>query len=93
MSAQYSGEGFADMYFNVEAVAPEQFSEWVDTARNAGVGLNAATYAELAKPSASVAPFTYRAVAAGLFDSIRVSGLQSDDAMCRRNPTSMRAEK
>jgi len=33
MSAQYSGEGFADMYFNVEAVAPEKFSEWVDAAR------------------------------------------------------------
>src|SRR6266567_7312024 len=32
MSAQFSGEGFADMYFNVEAVAPEKFSEWVDTA-------------------------------------------------------------
>src|SRR5271163_2728920 len=34
MSAQFSGEGFADMYFNVEAVAPAKFSEWVDTARN-----------------------------------------------------------
>ena len=93
MSAQFSGEGFADMYFNVEAVAPEKFSEWVDTARNVGVELNVTTYAELAKPSASVAPFTYRSVAPGLFDSIRVSEMQSDDAMCRRNPTSMRAEK
>src|SRR5476651_753663 len=27
MSAQFSGEGFADMYFNVEAVAPEKRSE------------------------------------------------------------------
>src|SRR5258708_8768324 len=93
LSAQFSGEGFADMYFNVEAVAPEKFSEWVDTARNVGVELNVTTYAELAKPSASVAPFTYRSVAPGLFDSIRVSEMQSDDAMCRRNPTSMRAEK
>jgi cytochrome o ubiquinol oxidase subunit 2 len=93
MSAQYSGEGFADMYFNVEAVAPEKFSEWVDTARNVGVELNGTTYAELAKPSASVAPFTYREVAPGLFDRILVSEMQSDDAMCRRNPTSMRAEK
>src|SRR4051795_6663318 len=93
MSAQYSGEGFADMYFNVEAVAPDKFSEWVDAARNVGVELNVTTYAELAKPSASVAPFTYRAVAPGLFDSIMVSEMQSDDAMCRRNPTSMRAEK
>ncbi|TMK03416.1 MAG: hypothetical protein E6G71_18185 [Alphaproteobacteria bacterium] len=93
MSAQYSGEGFADMYFNVEAVAPEKFSEWVDAARNVGVELNVTTYAALAKPSASIAPFTYRAVAPDLFDSIMVSEMQSDDAMCRRNSTSMRAEK
>ena len=47
----------------------------------------------LVKPSASVAPFTYRAVAPGLFDKIMVSEMQSDDAMCRSYPTSMRAEK
>ena len=93
MSAQFSGEGFADMTFNVEAVAPEKFAEWVDATRNAGAELNAATYAELAKPSAAVSPFTYRAVAPALFDSIRVSDMQSDDAMCRKDPTSMRAEK
>jgi cytochrome o ubiquinol oxidase subunit II len=93
MSAQFSGDGFADMYFNVEAVAPEKFSEWLDAARDVGVGLNATTYAELAKPSAAVAPFTYRSVAPGLFDSILVSDMQSDDAICRSYPTSMRAEK
>src|SRR4051812_46127639 len=45
MSAQYSGAGFADMNFNVEAVAPDKFAEWVDATRNVGVELNAATYA------------------------------------------------
>src|SRR6201991_1801379 len=68
MSAQFSGEGFADMYFNVEAVAPERFSNWVDATRSVGAELNEAAYAELAKPSSAVAPFTYRAVAPGLFD-------------------------
>src|SRR5450432_462647 len=92
-SAQFSGEGFADMHFDADAVAPEKFSAWVDTARSVGAELNATTYAELAKPSAKVAPFTYRAVAPGLFDKILVSEMQSDDAMCRRNPASMRAEK
>jgi cytochrome o ubiquinol oxidase subunit 2 len=93
MSAQFSGEGFADMHFNVEAVAPAKFLEWIAATRNAGVELNATTYADLAKPSALVAPFTYRSVAPGLFDRILVSETQSDDALCRRNPTSMRAEK
>jgi cytochrome o ubiquinol oxidase subunit 2 len=93
MSAQFSGEGFADMRFNVEAVAPEKFSEWVDTARNVGMELNATTYAQLVKPSAAVAPFTYRSVAPGLFDSIQMSDMQSDGAMSHGSPTSMRAEK
>src|ERR1700716_4517227 len=56
MSAQFSGEGFADMYFNVESVAPDKFAEWVDAVRKVGGELNGRTYAELAKPSASVAP-------------------------------------
>jgi cytochrome o ubiquinol oxidase subunit II len=93
MSAQYSGEGFADMHFNVDAVAPDKFSEWVNTVRNVGVELDGTTYTELAKPSAKVPPFTYRAVAPELFNSIMVSEMQSDDAMCRFYPTSMRAEK
>src|SRR5882724_10447053 len=93
MSAQFSGEGFADMYFNVEAVASEKFSEWVDATHNVGAELNVTTYAELAKPSAAVVPFTYHAVAPGLFDSILVSEMQSDDAVCRSYPTEMRAEK
>jgi cytochrome o ubiquinol oxidase subunit 2 len=93
MSAQFSGDGFADMYFNVEAVPAEKFSEWVDTSRSVGAELNPTTYAALAKPSASVAPFTYRSVAPGLFDSIMVSEMQSGDAMCRSYPTAVRAEK
>ena len=92
-SAQFSGEGFADMHFDADAVPNEKFAQWLDSVRSAGPELDAKSYADLAKPSASVAPFTYRSVAPGLFDSIRVSEMQSDDAMCRRNPTSMRAEK
>jgi cytochrome o ubiquinol oxidase subunit 2 len=71
LSAQYSGEGFADMRFSVNAVSAEEFSRWVDAARSAGPMLDAQAYAILAKPSAApVAPTTYRAVAAGLFDGI-----------------------
>ena len=70
LSAQYSGEGFADMRFTVNAVSAEEFSRWVDAARSAGPVLDAQAYADLAKPSAAVAPFTYRAVAPDLFNSI-----------------------
>ena len=92
-SAQFSGEGFSDMHFDADAVTNEKFAQWLDSVRSAGPELDAKTYADLATPSASVAPFTYRSVAPGLFDNILVSDMQSDDAMCRRNPTSMRAEK
>jgi cytochrome o ubiquinol oxidase subunit 2 len=70
LSAQYSGEGFADMRFSVNAVSAEEFSRWVDTARGAGPVLDAPAYAELAKPSAAVVPFTYRAAAPDLFDGV-----------------------
>jgi cytochrome o ubiquinol oxidase subunit II len=93
MSAQFSGDGFSDMHFNVDAVSAERFAQWVDLARSAGPQLDAKTYADLAKPSGAVTPFTYRAVAPDLFGSILVSEVQSDDAMCRSYPKSMRAEQ
>jgi cytochrome o ubiquinol oxidase subunit II len=92
MSAQFSGDGFSDMRFNVEALPADKYSEWIEATRSVGPALNITTYAELAKPSAAVTPFTYRAVTPGLFNSVMVSDMQSDDAMCRY-PTSMRAEK
>jgi len=92
-SAQFSGDGFSDMHFDADAMPDEKFAQWLDTARSAGLELDVNTYADLAKPSTAVPPFTYRAVAPGLFDSILVSEMPSGDAMCRGNPTSMRAEK
>jgi cytochrome o ubiquinol oxidase subunit II len=92
-SAQFSGEGFADMHFDADAVTSDQFTQWLDSARGAGPELDAKAYTDLAKPSAAVTPFTYRSVTPGLFDSIQVSEMPSDDALCRKYPTSKRAEK
>jgi cytochrome o ubiquinol oxidase subunit II len=92
-SAQFSGEGFADMHFDADAVTNEKFAKWLDATRSAGPELNAEAYADLAKPSASVTPFTYRSVPPGLFDSIVVPETKSDDTTCHGCPASMRAEK
>jgi cytochrome o ubiquinol oxidase subunit 2 len=92
-SAQFSGEGFSDMHFDAEVVTGEKFAQWIEAARGAGPELNATTYANLAKPTAAVAPFTYRSVEPGLFENILVSEMQSNDAMCRKYPTVMRAER
>jgi cytochrome o ubiquinol oxidase subunit 2 len=92
-SAQFSGEGFSDMHFDADAVTSEKFAQWLDTVRSAGPELDAKTFADLAKPSAAVAPFTYRSVAPGLFDKILAAEMQPDDAICRDCSTLMRAER
>jgi len=93
MSAQFSGNGFADMHFNVDAVPAENYAEWIEKVRSAGPELDSRAYEDLAKPSAAIAPFTYRAVGPRLFDDILASGIQPEDALCRSYPTSMRAEQ
>jgi cytochrome o ubiquinol oxidase subunit 2 len=80
LSAQFSGDGFADMRFNVDAVPAEDFARWVDAARNAGPALDGPTYADLVKPSSAVAPFTYGAVAPDLFDDIVSSVMRANVA-------------
>jgi cytochrome o ubiquinol oxidase subunit 2 len=93
MSANFSGEGFADMHFNVDAVTPEAFAEWVASTRSSGPVLDAQAYAALVKPSKAVAPFTYRSIAPGLFAGILSARLQPDDGLCVGYPKSMRAER
>jgi len=70
LSSHYSGDGFADMNFQVRAVPADQFAAWAATTRNAGPSLTPATYAELNKQSIKVAPFTYREVDPGMFSKI-----------------------
>jgi cytochrome o ubiquinol oxidase subunit 2 len=70
LSAQFSGDGFADMRFTVDAVPPDKFAAWATATRGSGPTLDAQTYAELARPSQAVAPFTYGAVTPGLFRTI-----------------------
>ena len=91
-SANYSGEGFADMRFNVDAVPPEKFAQWVDAARNTGPVLDAQAYVDLAKPSKAVAPFTYRSVAPDLFTRILSSSVQADGLSQLTSVASQRTE-
>jgi cytochrome o ubiquinol oxidase subunit II len=93
MSSQFSGKGFADMHFNVDAVPAENYAEWISRARSSGPVLDAKAYELLEKPSAAVAPFTYREVGPRLFDGILASTMQSEDPLCVSYPTFMRAER
>jgi cytochrome o ubiquinol oxidase subunit II len=93
MSANFSGDGFADMHFNVEAVTSERFAQWVTSTRSAGPALDKQAYADLVKPSTAVAPFTYRSVTPGLFAGLLSAELQSGEGLCVTYPQSMRAEQ
>ena len=89
LSAQYSGSGFADMRFAVDAVPDEGFAQWVNAARSAGPTLDEQAYVELVKPSKAVSPYTYRAVAPNLFNRI----VSSDNPSRLIDPASQRAER
>ena len=93
MSANYSGAGFSDMHFDVDAVPAQQFAQWAAAARDSGPALDAQAYSELAKPSQAIAPFSYRAVAPGLFSSVVSSELSPCDRPQCIPPESVRAER
>jgi cytochrome o ubiquinol oxidase subunit 2 len=93
LSAMFSGDGFADMRFAVDAVPSERFAQWVAQTQNTGSALDAKAYADLAKPSKAVTPFTYRAVAPNLFDGIVNAEMAANDSPLRICSTSQRAEQ
>jgi cytochrome o ubiquinol oxidase subunit 2 len=76
MSSHFSGDGFADMEFNVEALPMDRFSAWIDeTRKGAAATLTAQTYQDLAKQSTKVAPFAYSAVEPDLFQKVVTQAL------------------
>ncbi len=93
LSAMFSGDGFADMRFTVDAVTNDKFAQWVSQAREAGPALDTQSYADMAKPSQAVAPFTYRTVTADLFSGIVNTASAMDDPSQLICSTSQRNEK
>jgi cytochrome o ubiquinol oxidase subunit 2 len=71
ISAMFSGDGFADMNFNVDSMTPDQFKAWVDQTRSSGgKTLDSDAYKELSKPTIKVAPFVYSDVEPDLFQKV-----------------------
>jgi cytochrome o ubiquinol oxidase subunit II len=70
LATQISGDGFADMHFEVEAKSPEDFYAWLGQVRGEGRALTPESYLELAKQSVVPAPFTFSTVTEGLFEKI-----------------------
>jgi cytochrome o ubiquinol oxidase subunit 2 len=70
LSAQFSGDGFADMHFDVHVVPSEQFPKWAEDASNADKPLDEQSYQQIAKPSMKNESAIYRLADPDLFRSI-----------------------
>jgi cytochrome o ubiquinol oxidase subunit II len=70
LSAHFSGDGFSDMAFDLQAVTSEQFSAWTAAAGASGPVLDEAAYRSLLRQSENIKPYTFRSVRPGLFDAI-----------------------
>jgi cytochrome o ubiquinol oxidase subunit 2 len=68
-SVQFSGDGFSDMRFDVVALEPAQFDDWVRQTRAAGGTLDPAGYATLARPGTAAQPSTWGTISPDLFQA------------------------
>ncbi|MBV8854500.1 MAG: ubiquinol oxidase subunit II [Sinobacteraceae bacterium] len=69
-SAQFSGDGFSDMQFEVRSLPAAEFTAWVAKVQGGGPRLDRAAYTELLRQSQRVPPSTYRAIDRQLFQAI-----------------------
>lgn len=68
-SANYSGDGFAQMKFDANALSEADFNAWVAGAKQSGRMLDMASYTQLAQPGTTT-PHTYASVQNDLYNSI-----------------------
>ena len=75
-SANFSGAGFSDMRFVVEAVPADQFATWLTSTQGSGEKLDVASYGKLGRPGLVDKPVTFGSVAPGVFESAIRNAIQ-----------------
>jgi cytochrome o ubiquinol oxidase subunit II len=70
LSAQFSGDGFSDMRFDLVSTEAGAFKDWVNATKTQGGVLDARTFEELVRPAKAEGVQTYAEVSEGLFDEI-----------------------
>jgi cytochrome o ubiquinol oxidase subunit II len=70
LSSHFSGDGFSDMHFEVQAMPSDQFTAWIAGTRDTGPTLDTASYAALERQSTSPRPFTFGTAEPALFQKI-----------------------
>jgi cytochrome o ubiquinol oxidase subunit 2 len=68
-SVQFSGDGFSDMRFDVVALEPAAFDDWVRQTKGAGGTLDPGSYSTLTKPGTVSQPSTWGTVSPDLFQA------------------------
>jgi cytochrome o ubiquinol oxidase subunit 2 len=70
LSAQFSGDGFSDMRFDLVSTGTDAFKNWVGAAKRQGGILDTSAFEELVKPAKADEVQTFGQVSEGLFDQI-----------------------
>jgi cytochrome o ubiquinol oxidase subunit II len=70
LATHFSGDGFSNMRFDVEVVAPAEFAGWTAATHGRKEQLDRTTYQHLAEQGTQVRRSVYGSVAPGLFDAI-----------------------
>lgn len=70
LATHFSGDGFADMRFDVDVVAPAEFARWTAAIRVRQERLDRAAYQHLAEQGNQVKHSAYGSVEPGLFEAI-----------------------
>lgn len=78
-SVQFSGDGFSDMHFNVDAVPASDYDAWLARTRASGARLDAGAYSALSRPGTSV-PRDYQLDAPRLFQTILAASMASSSS-------------
>jgi cytochrome o ubiquinol oxidase subunit II len=75
LSAQFSGDGFSDMRFDLVSTEAQVFKDWVNTTKTQGGVLDSTTFEELVKPAKADGAQTFSQVSEGLFDKISLGSM------------------
>jgi cytochrome o ubiquinol oxidase subunit 2 len=70
ISANFSGDGFSDMNFDVRVGTQADFNQWVKSVQTSTLSLNDQTYQGLITPSEKLPITYYKDNDTGLFDNI-----------------------
>jgi cytochrome o ubiquinol oxidase subunit 2 len=87
LSGHFSGDGFSDMAFDLRAMTPTAFADWVAVLKQSGTTLDATTYRALLPQGREATPHAYSAVQAGLFDDITSQRLPPGEGPHAGRPT------